>query len=349
MIRSFICLTAATVLLSVGVDVGAHHSNAPHYDATRPVQLEGTVTEFEFVNPHAFLHIDVPGDDGGSVVWDCEMAAAIMLRRRGWAANDFVPGQRITVNGIAARREPHGCSIRSIVLEDGTEVHLQGGGLVQRSEVLAPAAASDAELHGIAGSWVRDMQRRPNGPLTGPGPRDLEPPGSEWFTEEGFAAQSTYDERFDDPSFRCSASSISRAWSGPGTPTEISVAGDQITIRHEFMDTVRTAQFGVREHPEDLTPVDFGHSIAWLEGETLVIDTVGFAPGVLAPHPGILHSDALHIIERLSVDAGDRALRVAWVAEDPKYFSMPFSGEFLYQPSEFPVEPYGCVVENANR
>lgn len=349
MVRSFIRLTAAIILLSVGFGVGAHHSNAPHYDATRPVQLEGTVTEFEFVNPHAFLHIDVPGDDGGSVIWDCEMAAAIMLRRRGWSANDFVPGQRITVNGIAARREPHGCSIRSIVLEDGTEVHLQGGGLVQRSEGLTPAASSDAGLHGIAGLWVRDMQRRPNGPLTGPGPANPEPPGREAFTEEGLEVQATYDQRFNDPSFRCSASSISRAWSGPGTPTQIALTGNTITIRHEFMDTVRTAQLGVRGHPEGLAPVEFGHSIAWFEGETLVIDTVGFAPGVLTPHPGILHSDALHIVERLSVDAADQTLRVAWTADDPKYFARTFSGEFLYQPSPYAVEPYNCTVENSNR
>jgi len=341
--------TAAVVLLSASVGANAHHSNAPHYDATRPVQIAGTVTEFEFVNPHSFLHVRVTDDAGSSVVWDCEMAAAIMLRRRGWSPDAFVPGQNVTINGIAARREPHGCSIRSIVSEDGAELQLQGGGVVARNEAAESVYSADGALAGIAGTWVRDTQRRPNGPLTGPGPRNLEPPGPERFTEEGYAVQSTFDQRFDDPSFFCNASSISRAWSGPGTPTEITLAGDEITIRHEFMDTVRTVQFGVREHPEELEPVQYGHSIAWFEDDTLVIDTVGFAAGVLSPHPGILHSDAMHMVERLNVDIAERTLTVAWAADDSKYFAQPFSGEFLYQPSPFSVEPYDCTIENANR
>jgi hypothetical protein len=98
-----------------------------------------------------------------------------------------------------------------------------------------------------------------------------------------------------------------------------------------------------------LTPVAFGHYIGWFEGETLVIDTVGYAAGVLSPHPGILHSDALHTIERLSVDAAGTTLSVAWTAEDPKFFSEPLSGEFLYKPSPYAVERFDCTVENANR
>jgi hypothetical protein len=336
------------ILLAVSGTAGAHHSNAPHYDASRPVQIEGVVSEFEFVNPHAFVHVDVAGDSG-TVGWDCELAAAIMLTRRGWSADTLVPGQPITVNGIAARRDPHGCSIRSIVLEDGTELTPRGvTAAVGERDDGESAVPADTNLAGVAGVWVRDSVRRPNGPLTGPGPADREPPGPEHFTAEGAVAQTGYDERFDDPSFRCSASSIARAWSGPGTPTEIRLDGDRLTIRHEFMDTVRVARFGVREHAEPLTPVDFGHSIAWLEGDTLVIDTIGYSAGVLFPHPGVLHSDALHTVERLSVDP-DRTLRVAWVAEDPRYFTSSFSGEFLYQPSRYQVQPYGCTVDNANR
>jgi len=70
---------------------------------------------------------------------------------------------------------------------------------------------------------------------------------------------------------------------------------------------------------------------------------------VLAPHPGILHSDALHIVERLTADAERTTLRVAWTAEDPKFFSKPLSGEFLFIPTSYSVQPYGCTVEHANR
>lgn len=346
--QTVVSRVGSIALLAVSAAVDAHHSNAPHYDANRPVQIEGVVTEFEFVNPHAFVHVEVAGDSG-AVAWDCEMAAAIMLSRRGWSADSLVPGQRVTVNGIAARRDPHGCSIRSIVLDDGTELSPRGAttAVVER-DVIGSAAPADTDLRGVAGVWVRDSARRPNGPLTGPGPADREPPGAEHFTAEGAVAQTTYDQRFDDPSFRCSASSIARVWSGPGTPTEIRLDGDRLTIRHEFMDTVRVARFGVREHAEGLAPVEFGHSIAWLQGDTLVIDTIGYSAGILFPHPGVVHSDALHTVERLSVDP-DGTLRVAWIAEDARYFTAQFAGEFLYRPSQYQVQPYDCTVDNANR
>jgi len=340
---------ALTISLA-GTAAQGHHSSAPHYDANQPVNLEGSVTEFEFVNPHAFLHVEVPTEDGGTVVWNCEMPAAVMLRRQGWSPESIAAGDQIAIEGIAARRDPHGCSIRTVVLADGTEQRLQGAPAVASDSGGSTATpARDDPSHGIAGLWVRDSRRRPNGPAAGPGPADAGPPGPESFTAEGVAAQSAYDQRFDDPSFRCSPSSIVRAWSGPGTPTEIALEGDSLTIRHEYMDTLRSVRINTRDHGGDLAPVELGHSIGWFEGDTLVIDTIGYAAGVLLPHPGILHSDALHTVERLSVDRAENTLHVAWTAEDPKFFSRPFSGEFLYQPSPYAVQPFGCTLENANR
>ncbi len=338
----------AAVASSACMAANAHHSSAPHYDATRPVQIEGEVTAFEFVNPHSFLHVRVSETDGGTAVWDCETAAAAMLHRRGWKADTFVAGQRIRINGIAARRDPHGCSIQSIVLADGTELRPLGN---QGSPEQAPATSTAAatKLNGIVGVWVRDLDRRPNGPAAGPGPADRRLPDRARFTPQGAAANAGYDQRFDDPSFRCGVSSVVRAWSEPGTPTEISLDGDQLKIRHEFMDTVRTARLGVRAHASSLPPTELGHSIAWLEGQTLVIDTVGYAAGVLLPHPGVLHSAALHTMERVSVDPNDHTLHVAWTAEDRQYYASPFSGEFLFRPSLYVVQPYGCTVEHANR
>jgi hypothetical protein len=341
-------------LLAVGGAAHAHHSSAPHYDANRPIRIEGTVAEFEFVNPHTFLHVSVIDDGGGSVVWHCELPAAVMLRRQGWSPDKFTPGQPVTVSGIAARRDVHGCALRSVVLADGTEVGLQGEILTKSGEAqespesdFAPALEKGDQL--IEGVWVRDMQRRPNGPAAGPGPGDRAPPGSETFTEAGLQAQARYDQRFDDPSFSCSASSIVRAWSGPGTPTAIQIDNGVLTIRHEFMDTVRTVDISTREHSQDLAPTVFGHSVGWFEGQTLVIDTIGYSAGVFSPHPGILHSDALHTVERLTADSERTTLSVAWTADDPKYFKRPLSGEFLYKPSQYEVQRFGCTVEHANR
>lgn len=344
-------LGAAVAALASSTAVYAHHSSAPHYDASKPVRIEGTIKEFEFVNPHAFLHVSVV-ENGKEVVWDCEMTAASMLRRQGWSAETFLPGHQVTVIGIAARRDPHGCSMRSAVLDDGTQVRLAGGAgpAVSRSTPPPTEPAPATALGAIAGTWARAGRPGPppGGGRRGPGGG---PPGaaSGAFTPEGLRAQSGYDQRFDDPSFKCSAASIVRAWSEPGTPTEIELKGQTLTIHHEYMDTVRTVDMSTREHAQNLKPTLYGHSIGWFEGSTLVIDTTGFTAGVLQPHPGVLHSDALHIIERLTADPGRTALHVAWTAEDPKYFTRPMSGEFTFAPTSYNVQPYDCTVEHANR
>ena len=334
------------ILWALSSTASAHHSNAPHYDRERPITIEGVVEEFEFVNPHAFLHIRARNAEGESVVWACEMQTANTLRRQGWSADRFTSGQAVTVSAIAARRDPLGCSFQSAELTDGTTI-ARSGAVVPPPDSGGEAAPRAAFLPGgvpnLAGPWMRDRSRGQRGP--GPGSAR---PGAERLTPAGLAAAEGYDERFDDPSFECSASSITRAWSEPGTPTDIEQYDDRVVIRHEYMDTVRTIDLR-REHPSSTPPRPYGHSIGWYEGSTLVVDTVGFAAGVLTPHPGILHSEALHVTERITVNPQELGLTVAWTAEDPSFFREPFSGTSYYMPSLYPVTGYDCTPQRANR
>ena len=335
-----------SILWLVSATAGAHHSNAPHYDRERPIVIEGVVEEFEFVNPHAFLHILAENENGESVVWACEMQTANTLRRQGWTEERFVPGQAVTVNGIAARRDPLGCSFTSAELTDGTTIARSGAVVPppdDESEDAPRTAFLDGGVPNLAGPWMRDRSRGQGGP--GPGSAR---PGADRLTPAGLVAAEGYDERFDDPSFECSASSITRAWSEPGTPTDIEQYDDRVVIRHEYMDTVRTIRLAA-EHDPALTPRPYGHSIGRYEGATLVIDTVGFEPGVLTPHPGILHSAALHVTERLTVNPDELSLMLEWTAEDPEFFTEPFSGANHYMPSLYAVSRYNCTPELSNR
>ena len=344
--RKIIITPIWAALLFVCSGTSAHHSNAPHYDRERPIAIEGVVEEFEFVNPHAFLHIRAENESGESVVWACEMQTANTLRRQGWTEARFVAGQAVTVSGIAARRDPLGCSFTSAELTDGTTI-ARSGAVVPPPESASADAPRAAFLDGgvpnLAGPWMRDRSRGQGGP--GPGSAR---PGADRLTPAGIAAAEGYDERFDDPSFECSASSITRAWSEPGTPTDIEQYDDRVVIRHEYMDTERTIRLAA-EHDPALTPQPYGHSIGWYEGSTLVVDTIGFAPGVLTPHPGILHSAALHVTERLTVDPDEMLITLEWTAEDPEYFIEPFSGTNYYMPSLYSVSRYNCTPELANR
>ena len=134
-----------------------------------------------------------------------------------------------------------------------------------------------------------------------------------------------------------------RSWTEPGGISEITRQGNEIVIRHEYMDVVRRVNLDSREHPAEIEPSMVGHSVGWFEGEELVIDTVGFRAGVLFPHPGILHSAQMHVVERLSLSQDGSQLIREYLATDPLYFSKPMPGKVVWNRSDRPVQKFDCV------
>ena len=116
----------------------------------------------------------------------------------------------------------------------------------------------------------------------------------------------------------------------------------RLRLYHGYNDLVRTIHLGLSEHPADLTPSTEGHSIGRWEGDTLVVDTVGFSPNAMIPIQEILHSDRMHIVERFRVDYETERLIRAYVVEDA-YFTGPYASQDVMAPSARPIEPYDCV------
>jgi len=96
-------LIASAALLAAAAPVIAHHSFAAEFDAKKPVKLQGTVTKMEWINPHAWIHIDVTGEDGKVTPWMIEAAAPNALLRRGWTKNSLLKGTEILVEGYQAK------------------------------------------------------------------------------------------------------------------------------------------------------------------------------------------------------------------------------------------------------
>ena len=119
--KTWMIAALACAMLPVHTAV-AHHSSSPHYDANKPVSIVGEVVEFKFVNPHAFLYLNVTNADGSASLWNCEFQAASKHRRDGWAKDIFEPGSTVKIQGMSARRDPNGCSFQAGVLEDGTRL-----------------------------------------------------------------------------------------------------------------------------------------------------------------------------------------------------------------------------------
>ena len=113
--------------LVAAVPVWAHHAFADEFDAQKPVKFRGTVTKMEWINPHAWIHIDVKGEDGQVVQWLAETQAPNTVYTEGYRPNSFKPDDEITVTvRPAANGRPYGL-LTQAVLADGTKLGSEEG------------------------------------------------------------------------------------------------------------------------------------------------------------------------------------------------------------------------------
>jgi len=85
----------------------AHHSFAPHFDASKPVSISGTVTEFEAHNPHSYLHIAALDENGRTREYICEWHGVTQLSRAGITPQVLKAGTKIRVTGSLSRHGPY--------------------------------------------------------------------------------------------------------------------------------------------------------------------------------------------------------------------------------------------------
>ena len=97
----------------------AHHAFAAEFDANKVKELKGTVVKMEWVNPHAWLTIDVPSPDGKVEQWACEFGPPNLLFRKGFRRNSLLPDMKVTVVGFGAADGQRILNVDTVMLPDG--------------------------------------------------------------------------------------------------------------------------------------------------------------------------------------------------------------------------------------
>ncbi|HXP85929.1 MAG TPA: DUF6152 family protein [Bryobacteraceae bacterium] len=113
---------AAGGLLLAAAPAWAHHAFAAEFDADKPIKFKGTVTKMEWINPHAWIRIDVKGDDGTVTPWMIEAAAPNSLLRRGFNKNSLLAGTEIVVEGFQAKDGTNRANGSVITFTDGRKL-----------------------------------------------------------------------------------------------------------------------------------------------------------------------------------------------------------------------------------
>ncbi|HEX7079453.1 MAG TPA: DUF6152 family protein [Gammaproteobacteria bacterium] len=354
---------AAAVALGASATALAHHGIG-RFDRSKPVEFTGVITGIDFVNPHSYLHFDAPTDDGGTISMRCEMRAATLLRRSGWSKEMFVVGAPVTVYGFAHRDDPSSCYLEDVKIGDAPEINRN-----DQFEISSTLDLSDRAPRlpsgepNISGDWAQEqyvIAVPPNGrgalvpksmiaavesgeiamedvPGAGWGPRPVT------LTERGQAEADAFRmwSPEDNPRLRCEPTSIIFDWVFDGPVNRITQEEDRIVIEYGLYSFERVIHMDMDEHPENIEPSYAGHSIGRWEGDVLVVDTVGFEPGVIAPP--VRHSDQLHVVERFRLDPEKWELHREYVAEDPVYWVGEYAGSDVVRLSEVPYVAHPCT------
>jgi hypothetical protein len=290
---------AATSLLAG--PASAHHSQAM-FDTTREVLFEGTVVRFDWVNPHMYLIIETRGSDGKPLRVEGEGLATTQARADGLKREALRPGMRVIMRANPNRDNVPGKQVRilDVTTQDG-EIHPFYAAST-RERTLKPA-------NSLAGRWAPSRQ------ALGAAFGAL----AKWpVTPAGRAAQKTL-----------AADGLCYVESIPFLAVldelrSIEIGRNEVVIRFDNSGdhVVRRIPLNAA-HPANVKPSHHGHSVGKWEGDTLVIDTIGYEPDPSGLGMNVPSSTSKRTVERLTLTEARNRLRYEITVEDPAYLTKP--------------------------
>jgi len=194
----------------------------------------------------------------------------------------------------------------------------------------------------FSGVWFIDEYRRNILPKEDP---PFQPWAEAKFKERQSEKLHQDPDSGPDPTERCIPPGIPREMLQP-FPWEIVQARDRVIMIFEYQSLIRQIFTDGRGHPKELEPTYMGNAIGKFEGDTLVIDTIGFNDKTWLDPMGLPHSDALHVVERLRRLDHD-TLVDEYTIDDPKAYTKSWTTErtFILKP-DWQIQEYVCAENN---
>ena len=354
----FLFLALAPLLASPGL---AQIGFSANYDSGRQVTLKGSVTKIDWINPRAFLYIDVRDPAGTITSWAVEIGNPLDLEKDGWKRSSVNIGDSVSVEGFLARGERRAVSAKSVVLAR-TGARLFNATNAKRTATSEPAPRwPDGQIRlgpapGRKGYWgaasASSLMENTGAPvvtndeglLKNLADADRVAP----FQPRAKAVYEFRQRRLlrDDPLLRCLP---------PGGPRMFQTPHGFQFIEQRDLGRILVLMGGgdrnwrviytdgrAQGAPDEVVRSYYGNSVGHWEKDTLVVDSIGYNEKFWFTNGGLPHTEALHLTERFSRPDLNK-LRYEVTVDDPHTYTRPWTGGWVVQwvPNE-EIQEYFC-------
>jgi len=331
---SLIVVLACCLMGSVGVY--AHHSGSEYAQTT--VEIEGVLQEVAWQNPHVHFFVRAKDEKGNLVTWDIEANSLSILRRTDATPENLKVGDTVKVAGAPSRRAPNRMWAMNILAANGREIVL-GPGAPTRWTTNAVGLKSTWTEGGTAANKTAGIFRvwsTKFGEGGGLWRRDYP------LTDAAKKGRAAFNPLTDSVAPGCRPKGMPTIMEQP-YPLEFVKKGDDILLRLEEYDTVRTIVMKPDAKFNALPKTLLGRSKGAWEGDTLVVTTDRIDWKYIDPS-GIPQGPSSSIVERITPTPDGTRLSYTMTITDPATFTAPveLKRAWVWRPDET-VKPYNCV------
>ena len=325
---------AAAALLIMSLTTQGHHNTGAMFNLDDEVQLSGTVTRYEWKNPHVYFFVEVPAEGGNLVEWEVEAGPVAFMHRFGWHRRSLVPGESVELVGNPSKHGANEVNLIAARKAGGESLPASRGADVA---ALFMNPVNDGEqAESLDGTWITAVNEAI---------ALFEDENALPLTPAARQAHAEFDENTMHPGLTCTPIPAPMMMAVPDTK-RIEIQPDRVLIKSDFDATERTVYLDGR----DGAPSIHGHSLGRFDGEVLHVVTRQFVPVHTGIGFGVPSSVAKQLVERFSLAEDRRSLTYWFEVSDPEMLSEPVSAEvrWSFEPTAT-LTNLACDRENASR